>query len=386
MAAAKGKVVIGLTGNIATGKSVVRKMLEHLGAYGIDADALSHRVLEKGAPGYDLVVDLFGKYILNKQEQVDRAKLGKLVFADPDALKQLETIVHPFVRRAVAHLTKNAQQKVVVVEAIKLLESPMREQVDSIWVTTAEEAQQIGRLAEKRNMPEAEARQRMEQQSVQAEKIAAADVVIKNNGSIEDTWKQVQAAWQKLFPEESSGDTIIIPVTKKSAESLADLKGARLQVARGKPGQAEDIASFINQKSGSSLTRIDVMTSFGEKAYMLLMAEGALVGLMGWQVENLVARVDEIWLDPGLILSQAITVLMTEVEEASRELQAEAALVFVPPAIADEKGVWSSLGYEPREADTLTVNAWQEAARESWRSGTVMLFKQLRVDRVLRPI
>ena len=78
------KYVIGLTGNIATGKSVVRKMLEHLGAFGIDADALSHQAISKGGPGYQAVVELFGKWLLDADGQINRAKLGRIVFADPE--------------------------------------------------------------------------------------------------------------------------------------------------------------------------------------------------------------------------------------------------------------------------------------------------------------
>ena len=96
-----GKIILGLTGNIATGKSVVRRMLEHLGAYTIDADALAHRVISKGAPGYQPVLDKFGTWLLDKDGQIDRVKLGKLVFADGQALAQLEDIVHPYVGQAV---------------------------------------------------------------------------------------------------------------------------------------------------------------------------------------------------------------------------------------------------------------------------------------------
>src|SRR5690606_39488681 len=92
-----GKFVIGLTGNIATGKSVVRRMLEHLGAYTIDADALTHRVYAKGAPGYQPVIDKFGKWLLNKDNEIDRKKLGNLVFSDAEAMSQLEDIVDPYV-------------------------------------------------------------------------------------------------------------------------------------------------------------------------------------------------------------------------------------------------------------------------------------------------
>src|SRR5512138_1882358 len=117
MSAWPGKFVIGLTGNIGTGKSVVRKMLEHLGAYGIDADALSNRAIVKGAPGYKAVIDLFGRWILGPDEQIDRAKLGRLVFSDPDALSNLEAVIHPFVRQAIDILVRRSPQSVIVIEA-----------------------------------------------------------------------------------------------------------------------------------------------------------------------------------------------------------------------------------------------------------------------------
>jgi len=126
-----GKYVIGLTGNIATGKSVVRRMLEHLGAYTIDADALSHRVISKGAPGYQPVLDTFGKWLLGADGQIDRGRLGRLVFADKDALKQLEDIIHPYVSQAIEILAKRASQPVIVIEAIKLLESDLRYRCDT---------------------------------------------------------------------------------------------------------------------------------------------------------------------------------------------------------------------------------------------------------------
>src|ERR1044071_10272636 len=105
-------------------------MLEHLGAYTIDADALSHRVISKGAPGYQPVLDKFGTWLLDKDGQIDRARLGRLVFADGQALAALEDIIHPYVAQAVSLLTQRATQKVVIVEAIKLLESELRTRCD----------------------------------------------------------------------------------------------------------------------------------------------------------------------------------------------------------------------------------------------------------------
>lgn len=388
MATADKKFVIGLTGNIATGKSVVRKMLEHLGAYGIDADALSHRVIERGAPGYQPVVDHFGKFILDAQGNIDRAKLGGLVFSDPQALKKLEEIIHPNVRLAVAHLIKKSHHKVVVVEAIKLLESTLRSKVDTVWVTVASEANQLARLAKHRGMSEDEARARMTNQSPQNEKIAAASIVIDNNHTIEDTWNQVQEAWRYLFPEDEIAKPEETPTLPQADGRATDMAGVELFVSRARPGQAEDIASFINHLTGgmTNLTRMDMMAAFGEKAFMILSAGNQMVGVVGWQVENLVARVDEVWLHEKLDPSEALQALIPAIEDAARQLQAEAALIFVPPKLAKQTNTWSKLGYQPRAADELHVNAWKEAALETVGEDTQMLFKQLRVDRVLRPL
>ena len=146
------KYVIGLTGNIATGKSVVRRMLEHLGAYTIDADTLSHRVISRGAPGYQPVLDKFGTWLLDKDGQIDRARLGRMAFADGEVLAQLEDIIHPYVGQAVDILAKRATQKVIVIEAIKLLESDLRTYCDAIWVSDAPQEVQIERLIRKRGM------------------------------------------------------------------------------------------------------------------------------------------------------------------------------------------------------------------------------------------
>ncbi len=377
MSAWPGKFVIGLTGNIATGKSVVRKMLEHLGAYGIDADALAHRAIATDAPGYQPVLDTFGVWILTPEGQIDRTRLGKIVFSDPEALEKLEAIVHPLVREAIDLLVRRANQKVIVIEAIKLLEGTLRTACDNIWVTTAPMEVQLRRLRMKRGLSASVARQRIAAQSPQAEKIEAADVVIKNSGSFEATWKQVVAAWQKTIPE----GVIDRPRPAPAA------KGA-LAVERAGPRQVNEIAEFITEisKGRREMSGADVMAAFGEKAFLLLKIDERLVGLAGWQVENLVARVSDVFLEPGLALGEAVRVLMDEIEIASRELQSEVLLLFLPPHLGRHNEVWEALGYSPMDPQDLRVNAWEEAALESMPVGTVMFYKQLRKDRVLRPV
>jgi len=381
MSAWPEKFVIGLTGNIATGKSVVRRMLEHIGAFGIDADMLSNRAIQKGAPGYQAVIDVFGRFIVDESGQIDRSRLGQLVFSDPEALLMLESIVHPLVREAVDVLVRKSKNSVVVVEAIKLLESPIYQACDVIWVTTSEPSRQLKRLQDSRGMLKEEAEMRMAAQSGQEDKVAKADTVIFNNGSIESTWEQVRAAWKLLFPEADEG-SISTQVTRK-----LDSDGVQgPKVRRARPGQAGYIADFISaHHEDLETSQEEVMDSFGDKAYLLLEVDERLVGLLGWKVENLVARVDDIVFSPEVSVDEGLPILMDEVEKASNELQCEAALIFVEGALAARQEFWAELGYRAREIQDLDAGAWQEAAIESFRKGSVMLFKQLRNDRILRP-
>lgn len=372
-----GKFIIGLTGNIATGKSVVRRMLEHLGAYTVDADALSHRAIAKGAPGYQPVLNEFGKWLLDKEGQIDRTKLGRLVFSDSEALGKLEDIVHPLVRQATDMLVQRARQPVIVVEAIKLLESDLRQLCDAIWVTDAPQEVQVERLIRKRGLTRDEALQRIMGQSAQMEKVAAAGVVIRNTGSYEDLWKQVTTQWKKISP---SGDTI--PVVQKT-------ETGRLEIQRGRPRDSKSIAELVTRlsKGAKSMTTDDVMASFGDKAYMLLRMQARLVGIAGWQVENLVARTTDLYLEDDLDPVHGLEALISEVERASRDLQCEASLVFPSEELAAHSEAWAKLGYERRAPEALGVQAWQDAALESMPArGVLPYFKQLRQDRVLRPI
>jgi len=371
-----GKYIIGLTGNIATGKSVVRRMLEHLGAYTIDADALAHRAIAKGAPGYQPVVDLFGRWLLRPDGEIDRAKLAGLVFHDARALEQLEDFIHPLVGQATDIFIKRASQKVVAIEAIKLLESSLKTACDSIWVTYAPEEVQIERLIRKRGLTREQALERIHIQSPQSGKVAAAAVVIRNTGSYDDLWRQVTEAWKQVSPVTDTGPII-------SREAVGDML-----VQRGRPRDSQAIADLITRLSQGkrAMSAADVMEAFGDRAYLLLHVGGRLAGLAGWQVENLVTRTTDLFLEPGLDVSHALEALVNEVERASHDLQSEASLIFLPSEMAVDEATWKKLGYEKRTPQTLGVQAWQDAAAETMPPGTALYFKQLRQDRVLRPI
>lgn len=189
---------IGLTGNIATGKSAVAQMLRDLGAEVLDADRLTHAALAPDGAAYPGVLAAFGNGILSVDGTIDRHALGALVFSDPAALARLEAIVHPLVIAEVDRRIALIRAAVVVVEAIKLLESGLAAGYDAIWVTTCPEALQLERLMATRHLTRDNALRRIHAQPPQSEKIARAAVVLHTDATLEQTRAQVLAAWVQI--------------------------------------------------------------------------------------------------------------------------------------------------------------------------------------------
>jgi dephospho-CoA kinase len=318
--------------------------------------------------------------MLNEYGEIDRKKLGRLVFTDPEALKILEDIIHPLVFQALDYIIKRIKHKVVVIEAIKLLESEIKDACDSIWVTHTPEDVQLERLVIRRKMSVLDAKQRIDAQPPQEEKTSAADVVIDNAGSVEDTWKQVYDNWLKFVPKQSS----------ESEATLAKVQSisGELTVRRGTPRRSNEIAEFFNYFSdnGKTIERRDIMEAFGEKAFLVLQAGEKMIGILGWQVENLIARTVDLKILDNVPYDKAIPLLISEMERASGELQCEISLLFLNPKMGNLNQIWHQLGYEIRSPDELKVIAWANAARDTMPEGSILLFKKLRQDRVLKPI
>lgn len=182
--------VIGLTGNLGCGKSTVARMLRELGAATIDADAVAREIRNNDAEARAAIEARFGT--------IDARALGTVVFADPAALRDLEAILHPKVRDAVRARLAELQEggvPVAVIEVIKLLESPLHDRCDTVWVVRCEEADAVTRLAASRGMSEADARARLANQSSQEEKVRAADTVIDGSAAVDETRRQVRKAF-----------------------------------------------------------------------------------------------------------------------------------------------------------------------------------------------
>jgi dephospho-CoA kinase len=189
--------LIGLTGNIACGKSTVLQELERLGAAVLDADAVAHQSMRPGTPVHTAIVAPFGPDILTPDGEIDRQALGEIVFRDPAALARLEAIVHPAVVAYTEEWLAGLTAEVAVIDAIKLIEAGIADRCDEVWVVTCPAEEQARRLRTYRGLGEEEAWTRIRAQPPQEEKVVRADVVIDNSGPISQTLAQVRKAWRR---------------------------------------------------------------------------------------------------------------------------------------------------------------------------------------------
>jgi dephospho-CoA kinase len=191
-------VRVGLTGGIASGKSMVAEELAARGAVIIDADLLAREVVEPGTPALAAIIDRFGPEVV-RDGQLDRARLAQIVFADPLARRDLERIVHPAVRARAAELERAAGDAAVVVHVIPLLvETGQHQDFDLVVTVDADHETQIQRLMLRNGFSRAEAESRIAAQASREDRKRAADVVLDNTGSLAQLREQIDALWAEL--------------------------------------------------------------------------------------------------------------------------------------------------------------------------------------------
>lgn len=199
------RLVIGLTGNIGTGKSTAIAWLAQRGAFVIDADKVGHAVMEPGEHAWAAVAQAFGDSVVAPDGRIDRKALGAIVFSDPSKLALLEAILHPAVLERTRMILDASDAPVVVIEAIKLLEARnLLRLCDEIWVITASEETILRRLMDGRRMDAAEARRRLAAQSPQSEKVKQATRVIANDGTPEQLYAQLERIWAELTEQRTT--------------------------------------------------------------------------------------------------------------------------------------------------------------------------------------
>jgi len=243
---------VGLTGGIGAGKSAVAARLASLGAVLIDADRLAREVVAAGTDGLAEVVAAFGPSVLGADGELDRPALGRRVFGDAEARRRLEKIIHPRVRARAAELATEAPADAIVVNDVPLLvETGQAAAYHLVLVVTADEDTRIRRLAETRGMVAEEARSRIAAQATPAQRAAAADVLIPNDGSLADLEAHLGSLWRdRLVPFEenlrkgrvSAGAYVIAPPDPSWPAQAARLI-ARIKRAVGEEAQVSHIGS-----------------------------------------------------------------------------------------------------------------------------------------------
>lgn len=192
-------MIIGLTGNIASGKSTVGGYLQSLGAKVIDADRIAREIVLPNTPALKEIVLSFGSGVLNEDLTLDRKKLAAIVFNNPQARKKLEQITHPRIeeeiKRQIEYFSKSA---VIILEVPLLIEVGWHKWVDQVWLVTVDEGVQIDRLMQRDKLSLEQAQKRIASQMSQQEKMKYADVIIDNSDSPEKIAKKIKGLWEKL--------------------------------------------------------------------------------------------------------------------------------------------------------------------------------------------
>lgn len=202
------RFLLGVTGNIATGKStVVRRLVEH-GAINVDADLVYRELVDAGQPLLQAIAERFGRRVIAVDGSLDRQVLGEIVFSDPDALRQLDELTHPAVIEEIDRRIAKITSGVVVIDAVKLIESGHADQCDAVWVVVAAADVQVTRLMQRNTLSAVEARRRVDAQPPVEAKVARADRVIDNSGTLQETHTQVDAGWQEIWDGLIQGDAV----------------------------------------------------------------------------------------------------------------------------------------------------------------------------------
>ena len=318
---------------------------------------------------------------MDKAGRIDRGRLGQIAFSSPEALKTLESITHPAVLHQIDRVIERAPKDIVVIEAIKLLESGLGDKCDAIWVVNASKENQLRRLVTKRNMSKQEAFRRIEIQGDPKAKIARADVVIDNNGGLVNTWNLVQQNFNKI-PK---------PDSPKPAQSMETTAVGDIEVRRAKRTDLLKMAELVSLASQGQLRldEGDMMERLFSKGYLLAFNDGEMIGVVGWQTENLIAGIDDLFVKTSDLWGSVGVILMDHVEKAVSELSCEAGLVFLHHSCGPvARQLLEKRGYEekdPKNPEKVSREV-REAAREWYVDGTLMLFRQFLERRIMTPI
>lgn len=408
-----GKTIVGLTGNIATGKSAVMRLAHDHGALAIDADKIVHELMDNDATMQAAIAVAFGSEVRREDGRIDRKKLGEIVFNDPAALADLEAMVHPAVGKAVDARILASKQNIIFIEAIKLLEGNLRNICHQVWVTRCSPQRQLERLRVCRGMETEVAAVRIKAQPPQAEKVAQSDVLIDTNGLMKDTEAQFNIAWARLpdptraepmnrlpLPDESAPVKALtgrLVSPKAAAPKAAPQKSASqapprleaserpeaLQVRRARPSDIPSILLLIQRATDGKvkMKRADLLMALSERGYFIGQVGAEISAVIGYNIDSQVARIDEIYIHPLEMATQTGKAVLEDIEISAATHMGQIIVAFLPqdtPAVIHE--MFTAEHYAPMPLEEM-AKGWQLAIEESQPEGTNYLVRLLRDTR-----
>jgi len=398
------KLIVGLTGNIATGKSAVMRLAADRGALAIDADQIVHELMDGDTHMQAAIGVAFGPEVRRADGRIDRQALADIVFNDPQALADLEAMVHPAVRQELARRVSESGASIVFIEAIKLLESGLADACHRIWVTRCAKQRQLERLRVCRGMETQTAVERIKAQAPQEEKVARADVVIDTDGLMKDTEAQFELAWSHLpdpasvapksmaaapagrprpmprpIPPAAPANTESAPAAPAPAE-----RPDGLVVRRARPSDVPSILLLMQKATDGAvkMKRAELLLALSERGYFIGQVGTEVSTVMGWSIDSQIGRVEEIFVHPLPAAPVTGTAVLEEIEASARKHICQVILAFLPRDVATEvQQIFERQGFATMAVAELARN-WQAAVEESQPDGTVFLVKILRDTRM----
>jgi dephospho-CoA kinase len=394
------------------------RLAEEQGALALDADSFVHHILANDPGARRAIVETFGAPVVDSDGAIDRAAVAAIVFNDVAALRQLEQILHPRVRRLLFKRIDRSAHDVVFIEAIKLLEGSLASECDQIWVTRCPTETQIDRLMTYRELDRETALMRVQAQSSQELKASAADVVIDTGGSLPMTEAQFHLAWARLMrrlpanasPEKSpagagaqvsNGDhdrqsrqdeeaaagsvPAAQPVRRPAPRNFEDL-GPNISVRRAHPDDIEAMVELVSLATHGIMAPEpgQLLADLGQRGYLIAQQAEEVTAIGGWNAENLVATVDCLYVHPPEALAVTGAAILREIEITANELICE--VIIALPGQLTPAGAGQLLrdrGFNRVDPETMP-QVWQAALENNGQSNTTVMLKILRDTRQVR--
>lgn len=396
--------VIGLTGNIGTGKSAIMKVAAARGALTIDADKVVHSIQENNTDIQKKIGEAFGADVLRPNGKIDRSVLGSIVFSDPAKMADLEAIIHPQVREDIGNLVRSATEPLVMIEAIKLLEGPLKELCSEIWVANCGKMRQLQRLIIARGMGEDEAFERVMAQSPQADKVAQATAVIDTTGTLAGTKAQVNQLLDVLLDGTETADdadvakTALLPpleledetqqtevekvVTEDNMPStVLDTPPAlpEITVRRARPSDIPSIMLLIHKATDGAIQpkRAEILHSLSDRGYLIGQTGSEITAIAGWYTDKGFAAIEQMFVHPVETAPTTGMALLNEIHKTANELMAEAIFAFMAQDTPDfVRQLLIDKGFAAEKAENFP-RVWQEILLDIQPIGTEALYLKL---------